>query len=130
MSIEVGLRGRAEDVVRPENTAQAACSGALPVYGTPFMCALMEKAAWTSIAPFLADGESTVGTKMEISHLSASPIGMKVWAESEVTQVDGRCIELKVSAYDEKGLIGEGTHQRFIVANERFLAKAARKLEG
>ena len=55
---------------------------------------------------------------------------MKVWAESEVTQVDGRCIELKVSAYDEKGLIGEGTHQRFIVANERFLAKAARKLEG
>ena len=94
------------------------------------MCALMEKAAWTSIAPFLADGESTVGTKMEISHLSASPIGMKVWAESEVTQVDGRCIELKVSAYDEKGLIGEGTHQRFIVANERFLAKAARKLEG
>ncbi len=130
MSIEIGLKGRAEETVRQENTAQAACSGALPVYGTPFMCALMEKAAWTSIAPFLADGESTVGTKMEISHLSASPIGMKVWAESEVTQVDGRCIELKVSAYDEKGLIGEGTHQRFIVANERFLAKAARKLEG
>ena len=130
MSIEIGLKGRAEETVRQENTAQAACSGALPVYGTPFMCALMEKAAWTSIAPFLAAGESTVGTKMEISHLSASPIGMKVWAESEVTQVDGRCIELKVSAYDEKGLIGEGTHQRFIVANERFLAKAARKLEG
>lgn len=130
MSIEIGLKGRAEETVRQENTAQAACSGALPVYGTPFMCALMEKAAWTSIAPFLADGESTVGTKMEISHLSASPIGMKVWAESEVTQVDGRCIELKVSAYDAKGLIGEGTHQRFIVANERFLAKAARKLEG
>ena len=130
MSIEIGLKGRAEETVRQENTAQAACSGALPVYGTPFMCALMEKAAWTSIAPFLADGESTVGTKMEISHLSASPIGMKVWAESEVTQVDGRCIELKVSADDEKGLIGEGTHQRFIVANERFLSKAARKLEG
>lgn len=130
MSIEIGLKGRAEETVRQENTAQAACSGALLVYGTPFMCALMEKAAWTSIAPFLADGESTVGTKMEISHLSASPIGMKVWAESEVTQVDGRRIELKVSAYDEKGLIGEGTHQRFIVANERFLAKAARKLEG
>ena len=130
MSIEIGLKGRAEETVRQENTAQAACSGALPVDGTPFMCALMEKAAWTSIAPFLADGESTVGTKMEISHLSASPIGMKVWAESEVTQVDGRRIELKVSAYDEKGLIGEGTHQRFIVANERFLAKAARKLEG
>ena len=130
MSIEIGLKGRAEETVRQENTAQAACSGALPVYGTPFMCALMEKAAWTSIAPYLAEGESTVGTKLNVSHDSASPIGMKVWAESEVTEVDGKRIELKVWAYDEKGLIGQGTHQRFIVTNERFLAKTARKLEG
>ena len=100
MSIEVGIKGRADDVVSEKNTAQAACSGALPVFGTPFMTALMEKAAWTSIAPYLAEGESTVGT------------------------------ELKVWAYDEKGLIGQGTHQRFIVTNERFLAKTARKLEG
>ena len=126
----VGLKGRAEAVVSEKNTAQAACSGALPVFGTPFMCALMEQASWESIAPYLAEGEGTVGTKMNISHSSASPVGIKVWAESEVTAVDGKRIELKVSAYDEKGLIGEGTHERFIITNDRFLAKAGRKLEG
>lgn len=130
MSLTVGIKGRADDVVSSSNTAQAACSGALAVFGTPFMTALMEKAAWTSIAPYLAEGESTVGTKLDVSHVSATPVGMKVWAESEVTLVDGKRIELKVAAYDEKGLIGEGTHERFIVTNDRFLAKAARKLEG
>ena len=130
MSVEIGLKGRAEETVTDANTAQAACSGALPVYGTPFMTALMEKAAWTSIAPHLAPGESTVGTAMNITHISASPVGIRVWAESEVTLVDGKRIELKVAAYDQAGKIGEGTHQRFIVTDDRFLAKAARKLEG
>ena len=96
MSVEIGLKGRAEETVTDANTAQAACSGALPVYGTPFMTALMEKAAWTSIAPYLAPGESTVGTKLDVSHDSASPIGIKVWAESEVTEVDGKRIELGI----------------------------------
>ena len=130
MSITVGLKGRAEAVVDPDNTAQAACSGALPVFGTPFLCALMEEAAWKSIAPHLEPGQSTVGTRLEITHDSATPVGMKVWAESEITQVDGRRLVLKVAAYDEKGLVGQGTHERFIVTNERFLAKAAQKLEG
>ena len=130
MSIEVGIKGRAEDVVREENTAQAMGSGTLPVFATPAMTALMEKAAWTSLAPCLAEGESTVGTKLEITHDSASPVGMKVWAESEVTQVDRKRIVLKVAAYDEKGLIGQGTHERFIVTNDRFVAKANGKLEG
>ena len=130
MSVEIGLKGRAEETVTDANTAQAACSGALPVYGTPFMTALMEKEAWTSIAPRLAPGESTVGTAMNITHISASPVGIRVWAESEVTLVDGKRIELKVAAYDQTGKIGEGTHQRFIVTDDRFLAKAARKLEG
>ncbi len=130
MSIEVGLKGRAEETVTEENTAQAACSGALAVYGTPVLCALREKASWTSLAPCLAPGESTVGTKLEVAHLSATPVGMKVWAESEVTAVDGRKITLKVSAFDEKGPIGEGVHERFIVFDEKFLAKAAKKREG
>ena len=130
MSVMIGLKGRAEDVVSEKNTAQAACSGALPVFGTPFMCALMEKASWTSIAPYLAETEGTVGTKMNISHVSATPVSMKVWAESEVTAVDGKRIELKVAAYDEKGLIGEGTHERFVITNDRFVAKAGKKLEG
>ena len=90
----------------------------------------MEEAAWKSIAPHLEAGQSTVGTRLDISHDSATPVGMKVWAESEVTQVDGRRIELKVAAYDEKGPIGQGTHQRFIVQDEKFLARAAAKKEG
>ena len=130
MSVTVGLKGRAEALVTESNTATAACSGALPVFGTPFLCALMEEAAWKSIAPHLEAGQSTVGTRLDISHDSATPVGMKVWAESEVTQVDGRRIELKVAAYDEKGPIGQGTHQRFIVQDEKFLSRAAAKKEG
>ena len=130
MSVTIGLKGRAEAVVNASNTAQAACSGALAVFGTPFMCALMEEAAWKSIAPHLEEGQGTVGTRLDITHDSATPVGMRVWAESEVVQVDGKQLTLKVAAYDEKGLIGQGVHQRFIVANERFLAKTARKLEG
>ena len=130
MSVTVGLKGRAETVVNDSNTAQAACSGALPVFGTPFLCALMEEAAWKSIAPHLEPGQSTVGTKLDITHDSATPVGMKVWAESEVTQVDGKRLVLKVAAFDERGPIGQGTHERFIVTDERFLSKTARKLEG
>ena len=130
MSVTVGLKGRAEALVTESNTATAACSGALPVFGTPFLCALMEEAAWKSIAPHLEPGQSTVGTRLDISHDAATPVGIKVWAESEVTQVDGRRIELKVAAYDEKGPIGQGTHQRFIVQDEKFLARAAAKKEG
>ena len=130
MSVTVGLKGRAETVVNESNTAQAACSGALPVFGTPFMCALMEEAAWKSIAPHLEASQSTVGTRLNVSHDSATPVGMKVWAESEVTQVDGKRLVLKVAAFDERGPIGQGTHERFIVTDERFLSKTAKKLEG
>lgn len=130
MSVTVGLKGHAETKVNAQNTAQAACSGALPVFGTPFMCALMEEAAWKSIAPHLEPGQSTVGTKLEISHDSATPVGMKVWAESEVVQVDGKRLVLKVAAFDQRGPIGQGMHERFIVTDERFLAKTSKKLEG
>ena len=104
MSVTVGMKAKAEAVVNDQNTAISAGSGTLPVFATPWMCALMEQAAWTAVAP-------------------------KVWAESEVTAVDGKRLEFKVAAYDEKGLIGEGTHERFIITDERFLGKAARKLE-
>ena len=130
MSVVIGMKGQAETIVERSLTAMEAGSGTLPVFATPWMCALMEKAAWTAISPALAEGESTVGTKLNISHLSATPIGLKVWAECEVTGVDGKRIEFKVSAYDEKGLIGEGTHERFIITNDRFMARAAKKLEG
>ena len=130
MSVTVGMKIRVEEVVTEQNTAICAGSGTLPVFATPFMCALMEKAAWMAIAPALNEGDSSVGTKLNISHVSATPVGLKVWAESEVTAVDGKRIEFKVTAGDEKGIIGEGTHERFIVTDERFLAKTAKKLEG
>lgn len=129
MSVTVGMKARVEDVVTERNTAISAGSGTLPVFATPFMCALMEKAAWMAIAPGLEAGDSSVGTKLSISHQSATPVGLKVWAESEVTVVDGKRIEFTVTAGDEKGVIGQGTHERFIVTNDRFLAKTAKKLE-
>ena len=131
MKVELrpGLQGRAEAIVDTTNVAAVMGSGDLDVFATPAMIALMEQAAWTAVAPGLAEGESTVGTKLNISHVSATPVGLKVWAESEVTVVDGKRLEFKVAAYDEKGLIGEGTHERFIITEERFLGKAARKLE-
>ena len=129
MSVTIGLKGRAEAVVSDANTAQAACSGALPVFGTPFMCALMEEAAWKSIAPHLEPGQSTVGTRLNVSHDSATPVGMRVWAESEITQVDGKRLVLNVAAFDERGPIGQGVHERFVITDQRFLAKAAQKLE-
>ena len=130
MPVSVGMKGRAEAVVTQDNAAVTAGSGTLPVFATPWMCALMEKASWTAVAPGLEPGESTVGTRRNLTHDSATPLGLKVWAESQVTAVDGRRIEFQVTAYDERGLIGQGTHERFVVADDRFLAKAQRKLEG
>ncbi|MBQ1351795.1 MAG: thioesterase family protein [Oscillospiraceae bacterium] len=125
--IPIGLKGRADSLVTQENTATAACSGALPVFGTPFMIALMEQAAFSSLSPYLSEGESTVGTKLQISHLAATPIGMRIWAECTVTEVDRKRIVFAVSAYDESGIIGEGIHERFIVNSKKFLQKTEAK---
>ena len=126
--IPVGLRGEAQTVVAEQNTAQAVASGTLPVFGTPMMLALMEQAALQSVAPYLDEGESTVGTLLNVSHDAATPIGMKVRAETEVTAVEKRKIVFSVAAYDETGPIGRGTHERFVIRSEKFVAKAYAKL--
>ena len=128
MAIEIGLQGLAETTVEKEDTANVVGSGDLMVYATPCMVALMEGAAWESVAPYLADGESTVGVSMEVKHLSATPVGMEVRAESKVTAVDGRKITFEIVAYDEAGEIGRATHERVIVKQDRFLEKAYDKL--
>ena len=92
------------------------------------MVALMENASANSLLPYLAEDEGTVGTRLNVAHSSATPIGMKVWAESTVTAVDGKKICFEVVAYDEAGEIGRGTHERFIIKPERFLAKTQAKL--
>ena len=128
MSITIGLTGRSETVVTEHNTADAVGSGLVPVFATPYMIALMENAASTSLLPYLAADEGTVGTHLDVAHTSATPIGMKVWADAVVTAVDGKKITFEVSAFDEAGEIGRGTHERFIIRPEKFLAKAQGKL--
>lgn len=129
MSILIGLKGEASAPVTQANTAACMGSGTLPVFATPAMAALMEQAAYTSLAPFLEPGQGSVGTALTLTHLSATPVGLTVRAESEVTQVDGRTVTFRVAAYDQAGLIGQGTHQRVIIQEDRFLAKAERKKE-
>ncbi|MBQ5430536.1 MAG: thioesterase family protein [Lachnospiraceae bacterium] len=127
--LETGCKGHAEDYVTEENAAKSMGSGDLMVFATPAMIALVEMACWTSVADGLEEGQSTVGTALEVNHVSATPLGVKVWCDSELTQIDGRKLTFAVKVYDEAGLIGEGSHQRFIIDKERFLAKAEKKAE-
>lgn len=129
MEIKIGLQNEAKAVVCESNTAAAVGSGALPVFATPCMLALMEKAAMDCVQPYLDEGQGTVGTKLEVTHDAATPVGMAVRATAEVTAVEGRRIVFQVEAFDEAGKIGGGVHERFVIANERFLAKCNAKLE-
>ncbi len=125
--METGIRGRIETVVTQKESAKTLGSGLLDVYATPAMIALMEGCASQSVAPYLDEGCGTVGTAVNIRHLAATPIGMKVYCESILTEVDGRRLLFNVKAYDETGLIGEGTHERFIINSEKFFAKVNAK---
>lgn len=129
MAVEIGAKGRAQNTVTAQNTAIAAGSGSLPVFGTPFMAALMEAAAVAALAPYMAQGESSVGTRLEITHDTATPVGIDVWAEAEVTTVDRRKISFTVCAFDSAGPIGSGIHERFLIDAEKFLAKAQNRKE-
>ena len=126
-ALSIGLKGLAETLVTEENTAAAMGSGLLPVYATPAMLALMEKAAAGSVQPYLPEGQGTVGTRLEVSHLAATPIGLSVRAESELIAIDRRKLRFSVRAWAEDELIGEGEHERFIIDNARFLEKALAK---
>ncbi|MCQ2180323.1 MAG: thioesterase family protein [Bacteroidales bacterium] len=125
--VEIGIRGRQETTVTSANVATNVGSGKVKVFATPMMISLVEKAACLSIEPFLEEGQSSVGTHIDISHCAATPMGMQVWAETEVIGIDRRRITFSVKAYDERGLIGEGTHERFIIDIEKFLSKAESK---
>ena len=126
--LEAGIKGTKEIMVTNENTAQTMGSGTLDVFATPAMIALLENTAYESVAAELEEGSGTVGTALNVKHVAATPIGMKVTCETELIKVDGRALTFSVKAFDEKGLIGEGEHERFIVFNEKFQAKADAKL--
>ena len=128
MEIIVGMKGAVTTLAEREDTAEAVGSGSLLVYATPCMVALIEGAACEAIEQALPEGKTSVGTELNIRHLSATPVGLEVRAEAEVTAVEGNTITFQVSAYDEAGKIGEGIHKRVIVSAQRFLDKAYNKL--
>lgn len=126
--LKTGITGEARCLVTPETTAANLGSGALEVFATPAMIALIEKAAWQSVQPLLEDGCGTVGTALRVRHLAATPVGMEVVAKTELQEIDGRRLVFKVEVYDAKGMVGDGEHERFIVKNDSFLKKAKGKL--
>lgn len=126
-TLKVGLKGREEDVVTEAMTAAACGSGSGRVFATPRMITLMEKACWKLAKAHLPEDQETVGTIVKISHIAATPVGMKVWCECEITGIDRRAITFSVKAYDEADLIGEGLHERFIIDPAKFQAKADAK---
>jgi len=122
-----GLRGEATLVVLPEHTARAFGSGNAAVFSTPRMIALMEAAAVNATDGHLAPGDITLGTRVDIVHLAATPIGGQVRAEAELVSVAGRRLHFRVTAWDAHEKIGEGTHERAVVNAARFMEKVGGK---
>lgn len=125
--LKAGIIKEITEKVTDKNTAKTMKSGELNVYATPAMIALMEQAAYTSVADELEEGQGSVGTLMNVKHISATPVGMEVIAKSELVEIDGRRLVFQVEAFDERGKIGEGEHERFIVDNVKFQQKADSK---
>ena len=128
MEITIGMKGEVGTTVEREDTAKEVGSGSLLVYATPCMVALMEGAACEAIEEALAEGQTTVGTALNIEHISATPVGLDVRAEATVTAVDGKVITFEVKAFDEAGEIGHGTHKRAIINAQKFLERTYGKL--
>lgn len=128
--LEAGIEGTMEVTVTKEHTAKARKSGTLDVYATPAMIELIEETAWKSVAGELEEGCASVGTSLEVKHLSATPVGMKVTCKTRLKEVDGRRLLFEVLVEDEVGKVGEGTHERFVIREEKFQQKADAKREG
>ncbi len=129
-NIAVGTRGIAELVVEAEHTAPRVGSGRIAVLATPVMINVIEAAALAAVEQLLPDGHQSLGIQLDVRHFAATPIGMKVTAEAEVTEIDGRTIKFRVSARDEREPIGDGTHERVVVNVARFDARVQRKIAG
>ena len=125
--LTVGSVGEKREAVTPENTAIQYGSGCVPVYATPAMIGLMEGAAVEAVAAQLPAGMATVGTELKVRHMAATPVGLNVRATAELIEVDGRRLVFSVAAFDDKEQIGSGTHERFVIHVEKFLAKAEAK---
>lgn len=127
MNLNIGASFTTETIVKNEDTAVEYGSGGVTVYATPAMIAAMENAAMSAINRHLDEGYTTVGTKVDIKHIGATPVGMRVSTKAELTQIDGNRLTFIVEAYDEVEKIGEGTHERYIVNLEKFINKVNKK---
>ncbi|MGD9949142.1 MAG: thioesterase family protein [Desulfobulbus sp.] len=123
LQIPTGVKGKEELVVTPEDTAAKYGSGLVEVYATPAMVALMEKTCLGSVLPYLPEGHGTVGIKIDVTHSKATPVGLKVTCESTLVEIDRRRLVFEVMAYDEKGEIGRGRHERFVIDTKKFMEK-------
>lgn len=129
-SLTPGLAGELETTVNETNIASHLGSGNAAVFATPAMITLMERASVAAVDPHLPAGKASVGIAIDVRHLAATPVGMKVRGRSELLEVDGRWLTFRVDAFDEVEKIGEGTHHRAVVDVERFMAKVAEKSPG
>jgi len=127
--MQPGLKHREEEIVTPDKTAKRLSSGPVEVYATPMMVLLMEYTCSNCVYPHLDEGCDTVGTKLDVTHVSATPVGMKVWCECELVEVDRRRLVFNVRAFDECGIIGEGSHERFVIDLQKFMEKTNQKLQ-
>ena len=127
MKIEIGMTGSKTAVVTPHLSAEVMGSGSIATYATPAMLALMEGAAASAIEEATGEGNTSVGTFVELHHVAATPLGATVRAEAKVIAVEGRQIRFEIAAYDEHELIGKGEHVRFVVNKQRFVERLAKK---
>lgn len=126
--MKTGIKFSLEREVTEDLTARVVGSGTLDVFATPAMIALIEETAWRSVAPELEEGQGTVGISLNVEHVAPTPVGMTVRCETVLSSIDGRKLGFDVTVYDDCGIIGKGTHERFIINNEKFQAKANGKV--
>jgi predicted thioesterase len=129
-SLRIGLKGSAEITVDDKDTAPRVGSGRVHVLATPVMINLMEAAALNAVERLLPEGHQSLGTKLDVGHYAATPVGMRLRATAELTKVDGRTLEFRVEAFDDKERVGDGLHLRVVVNVERFDERVQRKLRG
>ncbi len=127
LNLQAGLKARVDKTVEYKDTAKAVASGLAEVFATPSMIALMENAAYLAVQPQLPKGASTVGIRIDAQHLAATPVGLKVWAKAELVAVDGRKLTFDIQAYDEMEKIGSAKHERFVIEEQKFIARAEAK---
>lgn len=127
--MEIGIKHENKIIVTKDKTAAVVGSGLLEVFATPAMIALMEQTASESVMNMLDEGATTVGTKINVEHLAATPVGMEVKCISTLAEVDGRKLCFEIEAFDEAGLIGKAYHERFVVLSDRFMQKTNAKLQ-